>query len=50
MGACGVGRPNQGDPQELIYLCQQTPDCVGFNMNGYLKSNTDTKTPCRFVI
>ena len=50
VGDCGEGHPKKCDPQELIKLCEQTPDCVGFNMNGYLKSNTDTKTPCRFVI
>ncbi|KAK8830825.1 hypothetical protein WA577_003530, partial [Blastocystis sp. JDR] len=46
VGDCGEGHPKKCDPQELIKLCEQTPDCVGFNMNGYLKSNTDTKTPC----
>ena len=46
VGDCGEGHAEKCDKDVLMKFCNETPDCVGFNMNGYLKSNTDTKTPC----
>ena len=45
VGDCGMGHTNPCDKDVLMKACDETPGCVGFNMNGYLKSNTDTLSP-----
>lgn len=43
VGECGSGHPEPCDAEVLKQLCNETPGCVGFNMNGYLKNNMDNK-------
>lgn len=45
VGDCGMGHTNPCDKDVLMKACDETPECVGFNMNGFLKSNTDTISP-----
>lgn len=47
VGDCGEGHPNPCDPDTLMKLCDETPSCVGFNMNGYLKNNMDNRITYR---
>ena len=43
VGDCGEGHAKPCDPEELKKLCNETPNCVGFNMNGYLKNNMEDR-------
>ena len=45
VGDCGMGHTNPCDAKVLMKACDETPECVGFNMNGFLKSNTDSLSP-----
>lgn len=45
VGDCGEGHSEPCDPEVLKKLCDETPGCVGFNMNGYLKNNMDNRVP-----
>ena len=47
VGECGEGHTEPCDPEVLKKLCDETPNCVGFNMNGYLKNNMDNRVPYR---
>ena len=47
VGDCGEGHSEPCDAEVLKKLCDETPGCVGFNMNGYLKSNMDNRVPYR---
>ena len=47
VGECGEGHAEPCDPEVLKKLCDETPNCAGFNMNGYLKSNMDNRVPYR---
>lgn len=47
VGDCGMGHTNPCDKDVLMKACNETEGCVGFNMNGYLKSNTDSIVPSR---
>ena len=45
VGDCGEGHAEPCDPEVLKTFCNETPECVGFNMNGYLKNNMEDKIP-----
>ena len=45
VGECGMGHSEPCDKDVLMKECEATPDCVAFNMNGFLKSNSDGFSP-----